>query len=45
MIHPCLDLIRTELNAHIKVRAGIEEDRIVLQILGAECYGRGTASK
>ena len=36
MLHPCLDLIRTELNTHIKARAGIEEDKVVLANLGGQ---------
>ena len=36
MLHPCLDLIRTELNAHIKTRAEIEEDKIILANLGGQ---------
>jgi len=36
MLHPCLDLIRAELNAHIKARIGVEEDKVVLANLGRQ---------
>ena len=45
MLHPYLDLIRTELNTYIKAKAGIDEEKVILASLGRQADEAGLANK